>query len=276
LALQLGTLEIARADVKLPALFTDHAVLQRDMPVPVWGTADPGEEIQVDIAGQTLTTKADEQGNWRVTLKPLSVGDPLTLVVKGNNELTVQDLLVGEVWLCSGQSNMEWPLSMAANGDLEITSANHPEVRLVRVKEPGSQEPVEDFKGQWKVCTPESVKDFSAVGYFFGRKLNEQLGGLCPVAAGPACPHCPQDTPIDVDGAAVPFWTATLGHLAPFSLTGHPSVVLPLARSSEGLPLGVQVVGRRWGEMELLAVAERIAEVSGPFAPPPLDLRIAQ
>jgi sialate O-acetylesterase len=169
-----GTLP-ARADVKLPAMFTDHAVLQRDMPVPVWGSADPGEQVTVTIAGQTHKTKADDQGNWRVTLEPLSLGEPLTLTVKGNNRLERKDLVVGEVWLCSGQSNMEFALLSASNGDLEVSAANRPDIRLVRVKEPGSQTPVEDFKGEWKVCSPETVARFSAVGYFFGRELNEQL-----------------------------------------------------------------------------------------------------
>jgi sialate O-acetylesterase len=166
----------ARADVKLPAMFTDHAVLQRDMPVPVWGSADPGEEVTVTIAGQTHKTKADEKGKWRVTLEPLKVGDPLTLVAEGKNRLERKDILVGEVWLCSGQSNMEFQLITANNGDLEVSAANHPNIRLVRVKETGSQTPVEDFKGEWKICTPKSAAGFSAVGYFFGRELNEQLG----------------------------------------------------------------------------------------------------
>ena len=111
------------ADVKLPAMFTDHAVLQREMPVPVWGWADPGEEITVAIAGQTHKTKADDKGKWRVTLEPLAVGKPLKLVVEGKNRVAVNDILVGEVWLCSGQSNMEFPLVAAANGDLEIAAA---------------------------------------------------------------------------------------------------------------------------------------------------------
>ena len=110
-----------------------------------------------------------------MTLKPLKVGEPLTLVVEGQESREVNDILVGEVWLCSGQSNMEWPLSLTVSGDLEVSAANHPQIRLVRVKEPGSQTPVEDFKGKWKVCTPESAKGFSAVGYFFGRELNDQL-----------------------------------------------------------------------------------------------------
>src|SRR5258708_3235312 len=96
----------ARADVKLPAMFTDHAVLQRDMPVPVWGWADPGEEVTVAIAGQTQKTKADDKGKWRVTLDPLKVGDPLTLVAEAKNRVDRKNILAGEVWLCSGQSNM--------------------------------------------------------------------------------------------------------------------------------------------------------------------------
>ena len=164
-----------RADVKLPAMFTDHAVLQRNMPVPVWGTADPGEEVAVTIAGQTLKTKADDKGNWQVTLKPLSVGEPLTLVVEGKNRIERKDMLAGEVWLCSGQSNMELALSLSTNGDLEVASADRPQIRLVRVKEMGSQTPVEDFKGEWKVCSPKTAGNFSAVGYFFGRELQDQL-----------------------------------------------------------------------------------------------------
>lgn len=164
-----------RADVKLPAMFSDHAVLQRDMKVPVWGTADPGEEVTVAIGGQTHKAKADDKGNWQVTLEPLSVGKPLTLVVEGKNRVAVNDILVGEVWLCSGQSNMEFALSSATNGDLETSAANHPQIRLIDVKEPGSQTPVEDFDGAWRVCSPDNAGAFSAVGYFFGRELQDQL-----------------------------------------------------------------------------------------------------
>ncbi len=165
----------ARADVKLPAIFSDHAVLQRDLKLPVWGWADPGEEVTVSIAGQTHKTKADDKGKWRVTLEPLSVGDPLQLVVEGKNKLERNDLLVGEVWLCSGQSNMEWPVSLSTNADLEIAAADHPQIRIVRVKGPGRQEPVEDFDGAWRVCSPESIPGFSAVGYYFGRELQDQI-----------------------------------------------------------------------------------------------------
>jgi len=163
------------ADVKLPAIFSDHAVLQRDMSVPVWGWAAPSEEVTVAIAGQTQKTTADDKGKWRVTLSPLSVGEPLKMVVEGKNRLERNDILVGEVWLCSGQSNMEWPVSLSTNADLEIPAANNPQIRFARVKGQGSQTPVEDFDGGWQVCTPESVAGFSAVGYYFGRELFEQL-----------------------------------------------------------------------------------------------------
>jgi sialate O-acetylesterase len=166
----------ASADVKLPAIFSDNAVLQRDMPVPIWGTAEPGEEVHVAIAGQTHKTKADDKGKWRVTLTPLKVGEPLKLVVEGKNRIERNDILVGEVWLCSGQSNMEWPMKLTTNADLDIAGANQPTIRLVRVKGPGSQTPVEDFEGGWQVCSPESVAGFSAVGYHFGRELQQHIG----------------------------------------------------------------------------------------------------
>jgi sialate O-acetylesterase len=164
-----------RADVKLPAIFSEHAVLQRDMPVPVWGWADPGESVTVAIAGQTQKATTDANGKWRVTLSALSPGEPLTLVVEGNNRLERKDILVGEVWLCSGQSNMEWPVAASSNADLEIPVGDHPSIRLVRVKGEGSQTTVEDFDGRWEVCSPETVKGFSAVGYFFGREIQSNI-----------------------------------------------------------------------------------------------------
>jgi sialate O-acetylesterase len=175
--IQLHSSNFAIADVSLPAIFTDHAVLQRGMKVPIWGKADADEEVTVAIAGQTHKATADGQGKWRVTLEPLSVGEPLKLVVEGkDSRVERNDILVGEVWLCSGQSNMEWPVTASTNADLEIPSANQPQIRLVRVKGPGSQTPVEDFGGQWDVCTPDTVKGFSAVGYYFGRELQQHLG----------------------------------------------------------------------------------------------------
>jgi sialate O-acetylesterase len=165
-----------RADVTLPAIFSDHAVLQREMSVPIWGKADPGEEVTLAIAGQTHKATADDQGKWRVTLEPLSVGEPLKLVVEGkDSRVERNDILVGEVWICSGQSNMEWPVTASTNADLEIPAADHPQIRLVRVKGPGSQVTKEDFEGQWEACSPDTVKGFSAVGFYFGRALERHL-----------------------------------------------------------------------------------------------------
>jgi len=175
LAVIYGTSACCFADVKLPTLFSDHMVLQRDMPLPVWGWADPGEAVAVVLGEQTHETTADAEGNWRVTLKPLSLGEPQTMVVEGKNRLQVNDILVGEVWLCSGQSNMGWEVRNCWSADLDIAAAKFPNIRMITVGGIGSQTPVKDFDGQWDVCTPETVGSFSAVGYFFGRELHQVL-----------------------------------------------------------------------------------------------------
>lgn len=167
--------QTTRADVKLPAIFGDHMVLQQKQNDRVWGTADPGEDVTVTIADQTKTAKADADGKWSVTLDPLSAGGPHTLTVKGKNTLEFKDVLVGEVWLCSGQSNMGMTVAGAHDGDLEPLAANDPKLRLISVPQVGTQEPQTDFKGQWELASPESVKPFSAVGYYFGRQLRQTL-----------------------------------------------------------------------------------------------------
>src|SRR5262245_40264758 len=165
----------ALADVRLPALFTNHMVLQQGQKNRVWGWADPGEDVIVTIAGQRQTAKANEKGKWQVTLDSLAVGGPHTLSITGKNKLAVEDVLVGEVWICSGQSNMQWAVPQANDPDLESRTAKYPNIRLITVPQVGTQEPQDDFKGEWKVCTPDNVKDFSAVGYFFGRQLHQTL-----------------------------------------------------------------------------------------------------
>lgn len=164
-----------RADVKLPAIFTDHMVLQRDQPNRVWGWAEPDEAVTVTIGEQKHSAKAGKDRRWEVKLEALSVGGPHQLTVQGKNELTVDDVLVGEVWICSGQSNMQWPVSRAMDADMEKLTANYPRIRLISVPQVGTQDPQYDFKGQWSLCTPESVENFSAVGYFFGRELYQAL-----------------------------------------------------------------------------------------------------
>lgn len=166
----------AVADVKLPAVFTDHMVLQRDLPVPVWGWADPNEQVTVSFRDQSKTTTADAGGNWSVKLDAVSVGDPGTLTVKGNNEITRNDVLVGEVWVCSGQSNMQWSVAASLDPDLEAAAADYPNLRLFKTPMVTAETPQQDVDAAWKLCTPDTVPDFSAVGYFFGRNLHRILG----------------------------------------------------------------------------------------------------
>src|SRR6476620_52678 len=179
------------ADVRLPALFTDHMVLQQGQKNRVWGFADPDEDVIVSIAGQRQTAKANEKGKWQVTPDALAVGGPHTLSVTGKNKLAVQDVLVGEVWICSRQSNMQWEVRQANDGDLEAKTANFPKIRLISVPQVGTQEPQDDFKGSWQVCTPETAATFAAVGYFFGRQLFETLkvpiGLIDDACGGSAC-----------------------------------------------------------------------------------------
>jgi sialate O-acetylesterase len=166
----------ARGAVSLPALFSDHAVLQRGRPVPVWGEADPGEEVRVSIAGQTRAATADGQGRWRVRLDPLEPGGPLTLTVQSRaGTLTARDVLVGEVWLGSGQSNMAMTVSRAKDYEREQAGADRPQIRVFREESPSSSTPNREPRGRWVVCSPATVGTFSATAYFFGRELHETL-----------------------------------------------------------------------------------------------------
>ena len=166
----------ARAEVSLPALFSDHMVLQRGVAVPVWGWAEAGEEVSVSIAGQTKITKAGADGKWRVQLDKLSITEPVTCTVRGKNELVISDVLAGEVWLCSGQSNMGFVVRSAENFEQEKAAANHPKLRMFIVTSGAATEPQEKCNGKWSVCTPETVAGFSATAYFFGRDLQAKLG----------------------------------------------------------------------------------------------------
>ncbi|HVZ85896.1 MAG TPA: sialate O-acetylesterase [Polyangia bacterium] len=167
----------AQAAVTPNPLFVDHAVLQQGMKVPVWGTADPGEAITVEIAGQRVTATAGADGKWLARLAPLKAGGPFMLTITGKNKVALSDILVGEVWLAGGQSNMERQLGPRVgqqpieNWEKEAAAAHHPQIRQFAVAQEKSLTPVSTVSGQWTVCTPETVKDFTAVGYFFGRDL---------------------------------------------------------------------------------------------------------
>ncbi|HUG69559.1 MAG TPA: sialate O-acetylesterase, partial [Pirellulaceae bacterium] len=179
------------ADVKVPNIFGSHMVLQQGQANPVWGWADPGEQVTVMIGDQTHSTQAGDDGRWQVKLASLPVGGPHELSVKGKNELKFADVLVGEVWVCSGQSNMQWSVAQSDDADLEKLTAKNSMIRLVTVPQVGTQEPQDHFDGAWAVCSSDNVGDFSAVGYFFGRQLQETLGvpiGLIDNAwGGSAC-----------------------------------------------------------------------------------------
>ena len=160
------------AAVKLPAIISDHMVLQAGKPVRIWGAADADEAVQVTLQSQAVSVKAGADGKWTAWLRPLVAGGPLELTV---NNLAIHDVLVGEVWLGSGQSNMEFRLATAVNHDDEIAHADYPLIHLFQVKHAVSEQPLDDVTGSWQVCSPATVKGFSAVEYFFGRHLQQNL-----------------------------------------------------------------------------------------------------
>ncbi|MCH6255008.1 sialate O-acetylesterase [Puniceicoccaceae bacterium K14] len=163
------------AEVTLPSAFTDHMVLQRNQENPIWGWAEPHEELALSLAGIQLSTTADAEGNWTTKLPALPAGGPHTLRISGSSEVLVDDVLSGEVWLCSGQSNMQWPVTRSYGAEVEIVSANRPRIRFLTVSRNGTALPQENFDGCWNVCSPETVGDFSAIGYFYGKMLHEAL-----------------------------------------------------------------------------------------------------
>lgn len=168
-----------RADVRLPRVFTSHMVLQRGLAAPVWGWADSGEEVTVEFAGSKQSATADQHGRWQVRLAPQEANEKgQALTVAGKNRIELIDVLVGDVWICSGQSNMEWTLSGSTNAQEEIAAADYPNIRLFDV--PGhttSPLPKDDVPGgQWNACSPQSAGNFSAVGYFFARNFHKETG----------------------------------------------------------------------------------------------------
>jgi sialate O-acetylesterase len=186
----------SHSQISLPKVFSSHMVLQRDMPIHLWGTAAPGESIAVELHGVnvsltpgdsltadfnslTATATADPLGRWSLYLHPLPAGGPYTLTLRAANTLQLDDILIGDLWIASGQSNMEMPLAGFPNSavikdsDKEIAAANHPEIRLLRVDTDAADYPLEDLKSAtgWSRCTPETARSFSAVAYFFARDL---------------------------------------------------------------------------------------------------------
>ena len=165
----------AQADVKLAAIFSDNMVLQREKPIAVWGWADDGEKIAVKVGNSEASTEA-KGGKWRVYLPKMKAGGPYTLTVTGNDSLSRTNVLVGEVWMCSGQSNMEWRMAQAFEAEKAIESSRNDRIRLFTVPKLKADAPAEDVKASWEFCAPAAVRNFSAVAYYFGRDLQKELG----------------------------------------------------------------------------------------------------
>jgi sialate O-acetylesterase len=164
--------------MKLASIFSDHAVLQREIEIPVWGWANPGSCVSVELAGKSVRATASTDGKWLAKLPPLPAGGPHTLTISepGEATLEVNDLLIGEVWLCSGQSNMEFTLAAVNDAETEVAAANHPMIRLFKVPILWKNEPQDDVAAEWKLCNSESASEFSAAGYFHGLELQRRLG----------------------------------------------------------------------------------------------------
>lgn len=167
---------ILRAELRIAPVFTDNMVLQRDRSVPVWGAAAPGAEVSVEFAGRTSSAVAGADGRWRVDLAPLPASkEPRTMTVSGAGALTFTNVLVGDVWLCSGQSNMEWIVEKSADFEREKADANQPLIRHFKVPRKHLPFPTEAVDASWVVCTPETVGQFTAAGYFFAREIVREL-----------------------------------------------------------------------------------------------------
>lgn len=179
------------AELKMSPVFGDHMVLQRDMPIHVWGWTTPGQTVSARLDGRRAETTADASGRFDLSLDALPAGGPHQLTITADETRVFQDVLIGEVWVCSGQSNMAWPVQAANDADMESQAADFPSIRLISVPNVGSQVPLNDFKGAWQACAPDTVRDFSAVGFFFGRQIHQTINvpvGLIDNAwGGSAC-----------------------------------------------------------------------------------------
>ncbi len=163
------------AEVVVPKLFSDHMVLQRNLPIHVWGTATAGEAVSVTFRGETRKTATDVLGRWSLYLEPANAGGPYTLSIQGTNTITFQDVLIGDIWVASGQSNMEFPMTKVADSEKEIAAARYPQIRLLHIEKKASDYALSDVSAKsWSDCTPESVPDFSAVAYFFAREIQQR------------------------------------------------------------------------------------------------------
>jgi sialate O-acetylesterase len=195
-------------------------VLQRDRPLPIWGWAEPGEEVTVTLDGQKVSTKADDNRRWLVTLKPVKAdGKPHTMTIEGKNKIVLEDLLIGEVWLGSGQSNMEWSINQSKGTKEHTAAADRPTIRLFQVPKVQADTPADDVKSQWEVCSPKTIGRFSAVLYHFGTRLQKDLDvpiGLINSSWGGS----PIEPWLVADKKAGRMYNGMIAPLHPFALRG--------------------------------------------------------
>lgn len=161
---------------RLPAFLTDHMVVQRDAPIRIWGWDRPGTEVRVSFGSNSSRTVVDANGAWAVQLAPQSAGGPFEIVVNGTVEIKLQDVLVGDVWVCSGQSNMEWSVAQSADAEKEIAAGDHPRIRHCKINHTPAATPQNDVpSGGWKIASPQTVGDFTAVGYYFAKNIQAEI-----------------------------------------------------------------------------------------------------
>ncbi|MDY0354274.1 MAG: sialate O-acetylesterase [Sedimentisphaerales bacterium] len=167
----------AQADIRLPAVLSDNMVLQGGNTTTLWGWADPNEPIEIHLSWSKAVPQiqAEEDGSWTFRMAAPDFGGPYEITLKGKNTLTVRNILVGEVWVCSGQSNMQWTVQNSADAEQEIAAARYPKIRLFSVKHEVAETPKDDCEGRWVECSPETIPGFSAVAYFFGRRIHKDL-----------------------------------------------------------------------------------------------------
>jgi len=168
---------VSFADVRLPAVIGDNMVLQQGRKVPIWGWAEPGEEVMVSVNWHSMewAVTADKDGKWMFVMNSPKAGGPYKMSIRGKNTIMIKNIIVGEVWICSGQSNMQWAVKQSANAEQEIAKADYPNIRLFTVKREVAEQPKSDCVGSWTSCSPETIPDFSAVAYYFGRELHREL-----------------------------------------------------------------------------------------------------
>lgn len=237
------------AELRLPKVFSDHMVLQRDQSLPVWGWADPGTEVAVHFKSQRAKTTAGEDGKWMLELKaePAEHQPQVLRIVAGKEQVSLQNVLVGEVWICSGQSNMGWRVNRSLDGDIDVASAHLPNIRLYQVERKVSDQPRETTDAVWQISTPQTLENFSAVAYHFGRTLNDVLNvpiGLIHSSWG---------------GTPAISWTRMEAILS------HPLLTERKIEWDEGMPVYAERYAAWQEEFAAWKASKNLTDADGPF-----------